>query len=82
MGARHDLLEERRRIGIRRAVGEHAADEAIAERVGVGGEALRLAEAVSSEAVGHHGEVLALQALAHRDELLGSDLDARGVVQR
>src|SRR5579871_1791696 len=47
VGAGHALGEERRHIRVRGAVWKHAADEAVAESLGVGGEALSRAEAVT-----------------------------------
>ena len=80
--ARHHLFEERRRVGVGRAVGEHSCDEAVAERLRVGREPLGLAEAISLEAVGHDGQVLALEAFSNRGELVGGDLQPGGVVER
>ena len=74
--------EEGRDIGVGRAVGEHAPDEAIAERRRIGGEALGSAEPVALEAIGEHGEVFPVEPVAHRFDVLGSDLDARGIIER
>jgi hypothetical protein len=50
--ARDARGEEGWDIRICGAVGKHAADEAVAERSGVSGEALGPAEAVAGEAIG------------------------------
>ena len=68
-------FEKRRKVGVGRAVGEHAPDEAIAERLRVGGEPLRLAEPISLEPVGHDGQVVPFQALPGRGQIAGCDLD-------
>ena len=80
--AGHHLVEERRGVAVGRVGRQHACDEALAQRLGVGGEALRRAVAVAVEAVGHHGEVLALHAFAHGGQFLRRDVQAGRVVQR
>ena len=47
--ARNALREEGRHIGVCRAVGEHAPDEAVAERRRIGGEALGAAEPIPAK---------------------------------
>ena len=64
MGNAHHLAEERRRGGIRRAVGKSASIEAFAERTPVGREPRRRAMRVALEPVGQHREVIALQPRA------------------
>src|SRR5260221_11622257 len=58
---RHMLREERRKVGVGRAVFEYPGHEAIAERLGEGGKTLRLAESVSLEPIGQHREIVALE---------------------
>ena len=48
----------------------------------VGREPLRRAEPIALEAVGHDGQVVALEALANRGELVGRDLHPGGVIER
>ena len=69
-------------FAVRRRVGQHAPDEAVAERLLVGGEALGLAERIAREAVGEHGQVLALHARLHGGELVGRDVHAAGLEHR
>ena len=57
-------------------------DEAIAERHRIGGKALCPAEPVSREAIGHNREVLPLEPVADGFDVLGSDLEACGIVER
>jgi hypothetical protein len=80
--ARHDMLEERRRVTVGRAVGKDSCNEAVAERLRVGREPLRLAVAIPLEAVGHDSQVLALESSSDGRELLGSDLEPGWVVER
>ena len=47
--------EEGRDFGVGRSVGEDASDEAGPERIGIGGEALRLTDMIALEAVGEGG---------------------------
>ena len=75
-------FEEWRKIGVGRAIGKHSPDEAVAQRLGIGREALSHAELVALEAIGHHGQVVPLKPLADRLDLVRSDFDAGRIVQR
>ncbi|MFY9955702.1 hypothetical protein [Bradyrhizobium sp.] len=82
VGVGHALGEERRDIGIGRAIGQHAPDKAVAERFGIGREPGGHAEAVALEPVGQHSQVLALEPVADRLDLLRRDLDAGWPIER
>ena len=78
----HHVLEEGRGRPVRRAVGELARDEAVAERLRIRGESLRGAEPIAFEAIAHDGEVLPLEALADGRQVVGREAHARGGVER
>jgi len=70
------------RVRIRGGIGQHLPHEPIAEHLLIGREALRAAEAVALEAIGEHGQILALHARLHLRELVGRDVHAGRVGHR
>ena len=75
-------LEERRKIGIRRAVRKHPPDEAIAERAPIGREALRHAELVTFEAIGQHRQIFPFEPFADGLDFVRCDFNACRIVHR
>ena len=63
------LRKERWRARVRGAVGQHACHETITQRLRIRRKPLRTAEAVTLKPVGQHGQVFALQPLAHGGHL-------------
>ena len=82
MRARNANREERRDVGVCRVIGEHARDEAIPKRRRIGGEALRSTEPVSLEAIRQDRQVFPLEPITDRLDVLGSDLEACGIIER
>jgi hypothetical protein len=66
------VFEKRRGILVGCRVRKDPPDEAITERFGVSRKTLSRAEAVPLEAVGHHGQIIPLEALPDRVKLIGS----------
>ena len=75
-------LEERRRLAMRRAVGEHPSHEAIPERGGQGGEPLGPADLIALEAIGHDRQVFALQPLPDGRQFIGRDVQPARHIER
>ena len=82
MRGRDVALEERRKIGIRRAVRNHPPDEAITECFRIGREALRHAELVALEAIGQHRQIFALEPFADGLDFVRCDFNACRIVHR
>jgi len=75
-------IEERRQIGVRRAIRKHSSDETVAERASLGRKALRHAELVAREAIGQHRQVFPVEPFADGPDFVGCDLNAGRIVQR
>ena len=82
MGARNVGGEEGCDVGIRRTIGKHTPEEAISERRRIGGEPLRPAESVALEAIRQNSQVFSLEPFADRPDVLGSDLETSGILER
>ena len=71
-----------RTVGVRRLVGQDAADEAVAQRILIRRKTRRFAEFVAREAIGEHGQILGLHPRLHRRQLVGRDMHSRRIVER